>query len=84
MGEAGVLSARVRVINIVQLISHVFATPWTAACQASSVLHRLPELAQTYQGVIPVSGFGIKREILIYHEEIQVCFLFVFVFLKVI
>ena len=58
--------------------------PMDCSMLGFSVLHRLPELAQTHQGVIPVSGFGIKREILIYHEEIQVCFLFVFVFLKII
>ena len=31
----------------VQLRSHVFATPWTAACQASDFRY-LPEFAQTH------------------------------------
>ena len=31
----------------VQLLSHVFATPWTAACQASDFRY-LPEFAQTH------------------------------------
>ena len=37
-------------ISSVQLLSHVrlFATPWTAECQASLSHHQLPELAQTH------------------------------------
>ena len=38
------------VVVIVQSLSHIrlFVTPWTAACQASFVLHHLPELTQTH------------------------------------
>ena len=38
------------VVIVVQLLSHVrlFATPWTAACQASLSFTILPELAQTH------------------------------------
>ena len=37
-------------VAAVQSLSHVqlFARPWTAACQASPVLHYLPEFAQTH------------------------------------
>ena len=37
-------------LSSVQSLSHVrlFATPWTTAGQASHVLHRLPEFAQTH------------------------------------
>ena len=50
---AGILSAALSVVqfSLVQSLSRVqvFATPWTAARQASlSVHHQLPELAQTH------------------------------------
>ena len=39
-----------RCIVVVQSLScfRPFATPWTAPCQASPVLHHLPEFAQTH------------------------------------
>ena len=37
-------------LSAVQSLNHVqlFATPWTAACQASLSHHQFPELAQTH------------------------------------
>ena len=44
------LVENVELFNSVQSLSHVrlFATPWTAALQASLVHHQLPELTQTH------------------------------------